>query len=220
MDGNNMEFKVYQVMSDGHHVEVKFKGQETLWKDKVFIIEAIEARRVFIWVGSQANVRAKFAGSRVAGHLRRNVGMTCRIVTEDEGNESEEFLNVVNLTRRSDLPGDELLTADEIRNQAVDSAWHKKPVKKIEEQITMEKEHEILGKQVSSAEPQEEKIASVSANLSGGDIQQAKRVVEKKICSTCREKARYGLDNSECMTCNRNPLFISLKDNWKPASDY
>ncbi|MFW9992249.1 MAG: hypothetical protein ACFFD4_09405 [Candidatus Odinarchaeota archaeon] len=219
MDGNNMEFKVYQAMPDGDYVEVRFKGQETLWKDKVFIIEAKEARRVFIWVGSKANIRDKFAASRIAEQLRREVGMTCRIMTEDEGNESNEFLETVNLPRRDDVTVQELLTADEIRNQAVDSAWVEKPTKTVEETLLMETEHKTPEKQETSTDPQEEKIEKVSADLPGRDIQQAKRATGKKECITCREKPRYGLDNRECMTCNRNPLFIPLKDNWKPATD-
>ena len=213
-----MEFKVYQALPDGDHVEVSFKGQETLWNNKVFVIEAKESRRVFIWVGSKANVRDKFAASRIAEHLRRTVGMACRIVTEDEGNESNLFLETVNLPKRSDLHAKELLTADEIRNQAVDSAWQKKPEKIFEQQPPVKKEQaiSISAKQETIAESQEEKTVKVSTDLSGGDSLQAKRVREKKECTTCREKARYGLDNSECMTCKRNPLFIPLRDNWKP----
>jgi len=201
-----MEFKVYQAMTDGHHVEVRFNGQETLWKDKVFIIAARDARRVFIWVGSEANVRDKFAGSRIAERLRREVGMNCRIVTVDEGQEPNEFLEVVNLPRRSDGPADKLLTADEIRNQAEDKIGY----------IAAEK-------QVIDKEPimlEKERKDEVPTGLTEKVAPQAKetvieKTVEKK-CSSCREQKRYGLDNSTCMSCNRNPLFIKLNDNWKP----
>jgi len=154
LQGENgpMEFKVYQAMPDGHHIEVRFKGHETMWKNKVFIFEVEEARRIFIWVGSEAKVREKFAGSRIAEQIRRRLGMTSRILTVDEGQETKEFFDVIGITPKPDSPVEEHLTADQIRNQADDGISYdaaEKPAVK-EEPAKIEKEETVV-------EPQKEK---------------------------------------------------------------
>ncbi|MHA1448134.1 MAG: hypothetical protein ACTSP4_01785 [Candidatus Hodarchaeales archaeon] len=98
------DFKIYQTMTDGGYVEVRYSGQKTFRKDEVFIIEHEASRRIFIWVGSQAPVRKKFISSQIASQLRMTLGLTYKITNEEEGMETSEFVKIINLAEKEVSP--------------------------------------------------------------------------------------------------------------------
>ncbi len=77
---------------DGEYIPVKFTSPEKdLKKTEVFIFLDEETRQIFIWTGSESSVRKRFISSQIARQMRLERGMTHRISTEDQGNETRKF---------------------------------------------------------------------------------------------------------------------------------
>ena len=82
---------------DGEYIPIQFTSPEKdLKKTEVIIFLDEEARQIFIWTGSESNVRKRFISSQIARQMRLERGMTHRISTEDQGNETEKFLKFMN----------------------------------------------------------------------------------------------------------------------------
>ena len=80
----------YSVSSDGHWDPVAFSPKE-LKPKAVFILVDDENRKIFIWIGKGSAVKTRFISSTAATEIRRLYGLTYRVQTVDQGEESSEF---------------------------------------------------------------------------------------------------------------------------------
>jgi hypothetical protein len=61
----------------------------------VFILVDDENRKIFIWIGKGSAVKIRFISSTAATEIRRLYGLTYRVQTVDQGEESSEFLECI-----------------------------------------------------------------------------------------------------------------------------
>ena len=99
-------FMVFEVKDNGEHFKLEINedkfchhnGDIVLHPLQVVIIVKEELRRIFIWKGVSSSVRKKFIASRVASEIQRELMNSsafhrCKIVSVDQGDEPEEFLD-------------------------------------------------------------------------------------------------------------------------------
>jgi hypothetical protein len=99
-------FMVYELDDTGERKRVNISenqfrennGMNVLHPAQVVVIVKEELRRIFIWKGSKSPVRKRFISSRVASALQeelvnRAAFHRCKIVSVDQGDEVQEFLN-------------------------------------------------------------------------------------------------------------------------------
>ncbi len=99
------EFIVYDLENTGDRTRLNIKPEELqnhLNPQQVLIIIREDLRRIFIWKGSKSPVRKRFISSRVAQDLQRDLIQDaryhrCKIVSIDQGDELQEFLNAFRL---------------------------------------------------------------------------------------------------------------------------
>lgn len=80
--------------------------QSFLHSKQVLIIVRRDLKRIFIWKGSAAPVKKRFISSQVAINLRDDLTENCRIVSVDQGDEAQEFLDAFGL---ESIPATEFL---------------------------------------------------------------------------------------------------------------
>ncbi len=99
------EFMVYDLENTGERKKLEIKQenlQSHLNSEQVLIIVREDLRRIFIWKGSKSPVRKRFISSKVAQQIQKEL-MTdaryhrCKIVSIDQGDELQEFLNAFKL---------------------------------------------------------------------------------------------------------------------------
>ncbi|MFW9936130.1 MAG: hypothetical protein ACFFD5_00630 [Candidatus Thorarchaeota archaeon] len=99
------EFVVYDLENTGERKRLDIT-QEDLGKqlnpNQVLIIIREDLRRIYIWKGSKSPVRKRFISSKVAQDLQRELVKDpryhrCKIVSIDQGDELQEFLNAFKL---------------------------------------------------------------------------------------------------------------------------
>lgn len=89
---SEQQVHVFIPSMDGEYVPVKFTSPEVDLKDtEVLIFLNEEDRQIFIWTGSNSSVRKRFISSQIARQIRLEKGLTHRISTEDQGNETAKF---------------------------------------------------------------------------------------------------------------------------------
>ncbi|MHA2174576.1 MAG: hypothetical protein ACXACP_08205 [Candidatus Hodarchaeales archaeon] len=87
---------VYVPSMDGEYVPVKFTSREEDMKDTdVLIFLDEESKQIFIWTGENSSVRKRFISSQIARQMRLEKGLTHRISTEDQGNETIKFKSFI-----------------------------------------------------------------------------------------------------------------------------
>ncbi|MFX0171274.1 MAG: hypothetical protein ACFE9L_05090 [Candidatus Hodarchaeota archaeon] len=87
---------VFMPSEDGEYVPIKFVSAENdLKDDQVLIFLDENERSIFIWTGSESPVRKRFISSQIARQMRLEKGLTHRISTEDQGNETDKFLSFI-----------------------------------------------------------------------------------------------------------------------------
>lgn len=99
------EFMVYDLENTGERKKLDIKQdnlQTYLNPEQVFIIVREDLRRIFIWKGSKSPVRKRFISSKVAQQIQKELIMDaryhrCKIVSIDQGDELQEFLNAFKL---------------------------------------------------------------------------------------------------------------------------
>jgi len=99
------EFMVYDLENTGERKKLNVKQQELqsyLDPEQVIIIVREDLRRIFIWKGSKSPVRKRFISSKVAQQLQKELIADaryhrCKIVSIDQGDELQEFLNAFKL---------------------------------------------------------------------------------------------------------------------------
>jgi len=85
----------YEVMEDGTLNEVEINKDE-LNSDLVVCVVDDETKSIYLWKGSQAGVRKKFIGARVATNLRTEYGFHFKVRPVEEGEEPPTFFTALN----------------------------------------------------------------------------------------------------------------------------
>jgi len=60
-----------------------------------YIIIADEYRKIYLWKGSESNVRSKFIGAKQSQEIRGQVGLMYAVIPLNEGEEEPEFLKLI-----------------------------------------------------------------------------------------------------------------------------
>lgn len=87
----------YEVMEDGTLNEVEL-SKDDLTSTIVVCVVDDETKSIYLWKGSQAGVRRKFIGARVATNLRTEYGFHFKVRPLDEGEEPPTFFTALNGT--------------------------------------------------------------------------------------------------------------------------
>ncbi len=89
--------QLFNVQDSGDVAEITSSQtiREHLKSDSVFIIVDDDKKRIWIWKGSEAPVRKKFISARAASQIREERGLNYKVSSEDEGDESENFLKAI-----------------------------------------------------------------------------------------------------------------------------
>ncbi|TFH11241.1 MAG: hypothetical protein E4H14_01085 [Candidatus Thorarchaeota archaeon] len=87
----------YEVQEDGTLTEVEI-SKEYLSSTLVICIVDDETKSIYLWKGSQAGVRVKFIGARVATNLRTEYGFNFKVRSIDEGEEPPTFFTALDGT--------------------------------------------------------------------------------------------------------------------------
>ncbi|MFX0087862.1 MAG: hypothetical protein ACFFAU_19580 [Candidatus Hodarchaeota archaeon] len=91
---SEQDVHVFIPSMDGEYMPVSFTSKDL--KDKeVFIILDESDRHIFIWTGINSSVRKRFISSQIARQIRLEKGMTHRISTEEQGNETNKFTSLM-----------------------------------------------------------------------------------------------------------------------------
>ncbi len=87
----------YEVHEDGTLNEVEL-SKDDLDATKVVCVVDDETKSIYLWKGSQAGIRRKFIGARVATNLRTEYGFHFKVRPLDEGEEPPTFFSALNGT--------------------------------------------------------------------------------------------------------------------------
>ncbi|MHA2225520.1 MAG: hypothetical protein ACXAC8_09975 [Candidatus Hodarchaeales archaeon] len=94
---SEQKIHVFIPSMDGEYVPVKFTSPEDDLKEtEVFIFLDEEERHIYIWTGSNSPVRKRFISSQIARQMRLEKGLTHKVSTEEQGNETRKFLELMN----------------------------------------------------------------------------------------------------------------------------
>lgn len=99
------EFMVFDLKNDGEKTKLDIKQEELqnyLNPEQVLVIIREDLRRIYIWKGAKSAVRKRFISSRVASDLQKELlddsrYHRCKIVSIDQGDELQEFLDAFEL---------------------------------------------------------------------------------------------------------------------------
>jgi len=84
----------YEVLEDGTLNEVELT-KDDLESTKVVCVVDDETKSIYLWKGTQAGIRRKFIGARVATNLRTEYGFHFKVRPLDEGEEPPTFFTAL-----------------------------------------------------------------------------------------------------------------------------
>ncbi len=84
----------YEVFEDGTLQEIEL-NKDGLDSTKVLCVVDDSTKSIYLWKGSQAGIRSKFIGARVATNLRTEYGFHFKVRPIDEGSEPPTFFTAV-----------------------------------------------------------------------------------------------------------------------------
>jgi len=89
--------QIFKILPDGTTKELTTEGaiKDILDTDQCYVIVADDIRKVYLWKGVSSSVRLKFIGAKRSQDIRGQVGMHYSVTPLDEGEEDDEFLNIV-----------------------------------------------------------------------------------------------------------------------------
>ena len=85
----------YEVLEDGTLNEVEI-NKDDLDSTMVVCVVDDETKSIYLWKGTQAGIRRKFIGARVATNLRTEYGFHFKVRPLDEGEEPPTFFTALN----------------------------------------------------------------------------------------------------------------------------
>ena len=165
-------FMVYRLLDSGEREKLDVDDPSQLGSildpEKVFVIVREELRRIYIWKGAKSPVRKRFISSRVTGALQEELVKEaafhrCKIVSIDQGDELEEFLNAFGL--ESMEVEEKLADLRYIRNvdrqKMLDRGEIPDETPKIVKIKKTKEEEEYISPLLEELEPGEEKVVSL-----------------------------------------------------------
>ena len=87
----------YEVLEDGTLIEIEIT-KDDLETTKVVCVVDDETKSIYLWKGTQAGIRRKFIGARVATNLRTEYGFNFKVRPLDEGEEPPTFFTALDGT--------------------------------------------------------------------------------------------------------------------------
>ena len=120
------EFMVFEIEDSGDKNKIAMDKGELgyhLHPEKVLLIVREDIRRIYLWKGARAAVRKRFLGSRIATELQGDIMKEgyhrCKIVSIDQGDEAQEFLNVFGLESMEveEKPEDKVIYSNSARER-------------------------------------------------------------------------------------------------------
>ena len=70
-------------------------SSQLLKQDSVYVLLDNALKKIFLWIGRLAAVRSRFIATNAAQNLQRLKGLTYRVVTIDQGEETLEFIESI-----------------------------------------------------------------------------------------------------------------------------
>ncbi|MFX1274109.1 MAG: hypothetical protein ACFFBP_05805 [Promethearchaeota archaeon] len=117
------EFMVFDLGDEGEKTQVdinKTQLGDYLNPEKVFLVINQNINRIYLWKGARSTVRKRFLGSRIAtvvqGDIMKAGLKRCKVMSVDQGEEPDEFLNVFGLESMEVKEEDKLEDQKYIRN--------------------------------------------------------------------------------------------------------
>ncbi len=98
-------FFAYELEDTGERKEIFFSEKDLaqyLYPEQVLVLVREDLRRIFIWKGAKSPINKRFISSRIARDLQQDLMKDaryhrCKIVSVDQGDEIQEFLDIFNL---------------------------------------------------------------------------------------------------------------------------
>ncbi len=89
--------QIFKVNPDGTTTELTTSGQikDIMQSDECYVLVADNIRKVFLWIGSESNVRSKFIGAKRSQEIRGQVGLHYSTGSVDEGDEPQDLLKII-----------------------------------------------------------------------------------------------------------------------------
>ncbi len=89
--------QVFRINNDGTTDQVQSEGniKDILKDDECYVLIADDVRKVYLWKGQKSSVRKKFIGAKRSQDFRGQVGMHYVVVPQDQGEEEQEFIDLV-----------------------------------------------------------------------------------------------------------------------------
>ena len=99
------DFLAYVLEDTGEKKELFFSEKDLaqyINPEQVLVLVREDLRRIFIWKGAKSSIKKRFISSRVARDLQQELIKDsryhrCKIVSVDQGDEVQEFLDAFNL---------------------------------------------------------------------------------------------------------------------------
>ncbi|PWI46803.1 hypothetical protein CEE45_14965 [Candidatus Heimdallarchaeota archaeon B3_Heim] len=93
---NDEDKSLYQISTDiSGELEPYEDPSQQLKKESVYVLLDNALKKIFLWIGQSAGVRSRFIASNAAQNLQRIKGLTHRVITIDQGDETSEFINSI-----------------------------------------------------------------------------------------------------------------------------
>lgn len=90
------EKELFQISDDiSGELEPYNNPSQLLKKDSVYVLLDNTLKKIFLWIGQSAEVRSRFIAANAAQKLQRIKGLTHRVITIDQGEESLEFIKLI-----------------------------------------------------------------------------------------------------------------------------
>lgn len=96
---NSEDLKLFHVNIRPDELQIIVDSNPILMSNETYILINELSRQIFLWIGSDANVWARFVGARFANSLQRTKGMTYRVISVEEDDDSLEFARVFSLLK-------------------------------------------------------------------------------------------------------------------------
>ena len=148
---------VYMPSMDGEYVPVKFTSPAEDLKDTEVLIFLDEGgKHIYIWTGENSSVRKRFISSQIARQMRLEKGMTHRISTEDQGNETVQFNEFIDNLGETPVSA---TTPLEVTPPVAAATVYETPAPKIDKKSTVIKKTPVEKKTLKKEESFSEKSA-------------------------------------------------------------
>ena len=96
---NTEDLQLFHVNTRPDELQIIKDSNPILVSEETYILINETSRQIFLWIGSNANVWARFVGARFANSLQRTKGLTYRVISVDEDDESADFSRVFSRMR-------------------------------------------------------------------------------------------------------------------------